>query len=491
MKNIKLLTLLLAMILLFASCEKSDYKNVIPADAKAVVGINGASIYEKGELEHSTFFAILRGALALSMDNGIDFRYPVYLFATADDCVGVTMKMGDRTAFESTLDLWRKEQDFVSAVPVERDGMMWTSAFGDFDLVYTDDICLMLTSMKSEGSALSKQTAHRLMTLDSDERFINTDRYVKMQKQANKDIVAIGDILGMPQLANVVNELFSKGVNVNDIETLVTLNFETGKLVLASEIMSEDEKVNHWFDSLNTQFHKIEGRYIDAPAEDFLLWASLGIKGNTVLNVLKQDAQIRNTLGMLGMVMDIDKMIKVVDGDVAVMLPSLTDLMTIDDEMPKFTLLANVDNTDFMADADYWVESMNKMNNPHMKMQKLDINQYLLNTDNIQLHWGVDGDNLFFATVNDYGNSPFVRRSTLLREYADEIQRNNLFVYINLQTFPMYELVEVMQMNLGYAQLLDKFKAAIIKSSSVREYKVELILKNNQENVLKQLIPKR
>ncbi len=501
MKNIKLFALLSVMIFLFASCEKLDeYRTVIPVDAATVVAVDLKSIAEDGDLANTFAVAMLKEAVLMIpaedggdevkdfLQNpemiGIDFRVPAYFFQTESNCMGATVKLHDSDSFEMMLQLFTSQG--LATEPVERNGFMWSTLMEDFEIVYTDNTCLFVWSAAGGGSAIRQQVAGTLMTQEPERMFVGTPQYKRMQERMDNHIVAMTKGNEMPYLQSLSSASYTNAGS--PLQQIYTVNFEQGKLVCASQFVSDDPRVIASIDSLNSQFYNIEGRYVDAPAEDFLLWVGLGIKGNMLLDLLKQDKEVKSALSMFGMVMDVEKMIKAVDGDIAVMLPNPTDFSMSTDTLPHFTMLANVDNTDFMADAGYWLESVNRMNNPQMRMQRLDSDQYLLNANGVKLHWGLDGDNLFFATVDDYANSSFAKRSTLLKKYADEIQRNKIFLYANLQTLPMDELAQVMQVNPMFTQSLDRLKAVVIKSQSLDEFRIEVILKNENENFLKQLL---
>ncbi len=500
MRNLKLSVLFSAMIFLFASCvNQEEYTTVIPADATAIVAVDLKSIVEDGDLANTYAASALNEAVSMLSTEGkdgvgeflkqpdmigIDFFMPAYFFRTENNCMGVTVKLHDSDSFEVLLQLLALQG--VATKPTQRNGLMWSALLEDIDIVYTDKTCLFVWSLANGGSAIRQQIAGSLMTLATERMFVSTPQYKLMQERMDNHVVAMtrGDEMPFLKSLSPVSNITPE----SQFQQIYTLNFESGKMVCSSQFVSEDPHVVASIDSLNRQLHDIEGRYVDAPAEDFLLWAGLSIKGNMLLDLLKQDKEVKSTLSMLGMIMDIEKMVKAVDGDVAVMLPSPTDFSMSTDTLPDFTILATMGNTDFMKDADYWIESVNKMNNQQVRMQRLETDRYLLEANGFKLHWGLDGDDLFFATVDDYVNNSFKQRSTLLKEYEDVIRHNKIFIYVNLSSLPMGELAQVVQINPIFAQGLGNLKALIVKSQSVDKFSVEVILKNENENFLKQLL---
>jgi hypothetical protein len=64
-----------------------------------------------------------------------------------------------------------------------------------------------------------------------------------------------------------------------------------------------------------------------------------------------------------------------------------------------------------------------------------------------------------------------------------------MYTYINLKTLPLNEISNVLGMSVPNGEkILNSLDALIISSKSIRDFKVELIMNNKEENVLKSIL---
>ena len=83
---------------------------------------------------------------------------------------------------------------------VERDGLMWSTLIEDFDVVYNDDAFLILCSPNDGGSAISKQTANYLFSIDEDKMFVNSEDYKVNFLEHSDDIALSANLELIPSL---------------------------------------------------------------------------------------------------------------------------------------------------------------------------------------------------------------------------------------------------------------------------------------------------
>lgn len=64
-----------------------------------------------------------------------------------------------------------------------------------------------------------------------------------------------------------------------------------------------------------------------------------------------------------------------------------------------------------------------------------------------------------------------------------------MYTYINLKALPLNELSNVLGMSVPNGEkILNSLDALIISSKSIRDFKLELIMNNKEENVLKSIL---
>lgn len=480
------------------SCDNTNYKSVIPVDATFVASVNVESLVEKSEVSNSAFFVSLKNNLENMISAeakeevvsyvsspekiGLDFRHEVYVFTTPNKCMGITIKVDDKNAVTRFWDLLYGLG--LAGNTVERDGLIWSSFMDDVDIVYNDDTFLMFFSLKEGGSAISKQTASILFTLDEEYMYVNSDEYKECVLNASEDIVMSSEVSLIPSLGAYADMLLCEKTDLKDLKLFSTLNFEEGKIVCDSRIQGKTEHINEVLDNVDEHYKNIVGHYIDSPVDSFLVWSCLGVDGEWLLKTLKKNDEIKQTLFLLGRAIDIDMMIKSFDGDCAFMIPHTT--MTTDSDEFDYSIIASLSDKNFLSDVDYWNESMKEYG---ITMDNIGKDQYVLNADDYVINWGVDGNSIFFASKNGYQKFAFSKRSDLLERHRESILNSKMYTYVNLKVLPLAEISNVLGINVPNAdKVLNTLEAMVFKSESIRDLRVELIWDNNDDNILKKIL---
>ena len=183
---------------------------------------------------------------------------------------------------------------------------------------------------------------------------------------------------------------------------------------------------------------------------------------------------------MMERVLDIEQMIRAVDGDVAIeyQMPDFNS-----SEEPGHVMYAEVKNTDFMADVEDWIKMSEEYG---LKMRQVGDDQYEVerNGKTDTYTWGVKDHVLYSAQgqdvcmTNGEGKNP-------LAAYKDDIRNSRYYVYVNLEQFPLEQLSgsEAMLMS-----ALRGLKSVVLKSSVADELTLTVDMKNKDENFLKQLL---
>ena len=413
---------------------------------------------------------------------GIDFREPVYFFKTLNGCVGVTMKLHDKGNFEDFLNVFIKQN--LASKAVERDGVRIGSFLDYAEYGYKGKTLLLVVPFGDGGSSMAKQTLVQLFDLKKDDSFVNTDCFEKLSELNSRDISVYANMAAFPQdLALRIKSLIPNGVRITDVELLSSLDFQNGKAVMTSQIVGKNDKVEKILDEGNDNFHKIEGRYIDMPTDDFFLWGCVGAKGEWLLDKIKQDEKMKQTLFLMERGIDIEAMIKSVDGDLAVTLPN-TVLMPYQQNI-DFMACGHLKTSKFLDDVDYWKQSMKEYG---MTMEKTGKNEYLLIAQDFKVNWGVNDDDLYIGSNASYNLMANGKKSNLLKDYNKEIKESRAFVYINL--IPLFDkdnfnATSTYGFKLPY---LSKLKALICRFKSVNELEFTVELTEDDDNFLKELL---
>ena len=479
MKKSNIFYFTLFLTLFFTSCNKNEYMTVIPADATFVTQINLADVAEQSDLKKAPIINLLKGYIGLVASGedkelvravlddpsiiGIDFSSPAYIFETIDHHWGLVLKVRDEDHLDDTFKALTKQQ--IASKPTERDGLLWTSLLDDINIAYNSQTLLILTSSAETAPNMLRRQMTQLFNQESELSFFETDKMQKLN-MSDAPIAVYSHMAALPQeMSQKLAGFLPKGVRCVDVEMCMSANFKEGEAVLHVSMFSENEKVQQLFEQADEHLYKIRGDYIGAASDSFFAWISVGCQGEWLLNLLKQSEEAKQTLFMLERGIDIEQMLRGIDGDVTFVLPSEPAV----DGMRKtdFMALATLKNNDFLADVSDWQRTARDYG---IILSNCGKNQYLMRTDDYQLNWGVDNHTLYFATPNAQTQRAFSANATPLADYQDEIKSSQFFTYINLAA--------VNNSNLS------PLEAIVIKSEKTGEWEMRVVGKDKQTNLL-------
>lgn len=474
------------VVLMLCSCSKKDYLKVIPADATVVASVNLRSLSEKSDFANSALMGMMErvmdgdmGDLQKYKDNpmetGIDFTQPLYVFLMKDKTYGIVAKVGDKDDFEEFVAALRK-QDLASR-PVEKNGMM-CGTMGTTNYAFNDDVLLMI-----DGDGASTNTLVRMMEYEG-ESFVDTEAFGRMNGADDKDIVVYANLGYLPE---GVQKEFKKNavdgqLNIGDVELLSSIDFAKGSAIMTTKWWGKTEKAQKTIDEMKDCLQKIDGDFLDDLPNDLFVWIGIGTTGEKALERLKGNAQMKEALFMLERGVDVEQIIRSVDGDVSLALSGVSNFMF--DLKMDISVRAKLKSTAFLEDVDYWKKSMADYG---MSMRDNGKNSYIWTLDGEDLYWGVDGDELyFFLSKSNQRRRPGGGFSTL-KEYEKEIKKSHYFMYTDLQQILRTNgFYSVVAQNFGVN--LQGLKAVILKSSAHDELVLKIDMENDDENFLKQLL---
>jgi len=490
MKQIKFFSLFVLFVCLFSSCSKTDYQNVIPKDANFVASVNMKSIADDADFQNSSMMKEAKQYLGLVVTGkdkkaveeiiddptklGIDFSCPAYLFGMGKNAYGLTMRVSDTDDLQSFLELLSKQN--MATKPVEKDGLTSGSLFDDVAYAYNKTTLLMFVNVENGSSAQSKAVVKQLMNQSEDDSFTSTEAYDKIADKSSDAIALYGNLSAVPSVvADMVTSFLPKGVKKTDIEVVASLAFGKGNATLSSTIWGKTDEAQKVIDTADDNMYNIKGEFKDMPTASTPIWICMGIKGDWLLKQLKTNKESSQVLTLIERGIDIEQMLRAVDGDLAITVPLPQGSNDID-----FMACAQLDNSDFLKDVDYWKQSMSENG---MSMTSTGNNTYVVNLDGKRLAWGVDGKTLFIGSEASSMDCMNSTKSNMLASYEDDIKDSKVYAYVDL-TAPA--IMDMAGFN-PIGKKSDQIKSIIFKASSASEMTLKVELKND-ENFLKALL---
>lgn len=494
MKRISLVSLVALMVMAFCSCTNTDYQKAIPANATVVVKADMKSMSEKADFKNSQMMKMVDLSLAAVVKGkdvkrvkeyiddptkmGIDFSMPIYFFMVGEDMLGVTMKMGDDDEVRDFLLLLNKQG--LASKPQDKDGLMCGTLLDDISYSYDANTFLLLASMGGKEAAATSRMAHELMELKEEDSFISTAAFDRLNEE-EKDVVCYTDFKLMQKFSGW-EMLLPQSLKPNDIDFISSLNFEEGRASFKLQIGGKTDKARQAIEEDGKNFGEIKGAFVDRASDSLMVWMGVNMKGEWLMTRLKQSKNIKELLFMMERVIDIEQMVRAVDGDVAVEWQKVG----IDaHEEPGHVMYAEVKNTDFMADVEDWMQMSKEYG---VKMRQVGEDQYEVERDGKTdtYTWGVKDHVLYSAQGLNVCLSDREGKNPLA-DYKEDIQKSRFYVFVNMEQFPQ-EALRGSEGGAWAMSALGTLKAIVLKSMAADEVTLTFEMKNKDKNFLKQLL---
>ena len=490
MKKIHLISMLLLVVGVFCSCTNKDYQKAIPADASLVMKVEFGNIAQKADFLKSEAMKTLEQSLEATVKNedmkkmkaylddpmemGLDFLEPAYFFMVGMETFGLTMKVEDEGALKDFITLL--QQQGMATKPVEKDGLMCGTLIDEIHYSYDANACLLIASPQGQSKSATSRMVHELMNQKESDSFLGTDGFDRLN-DTDGDVTLYTNVGNLPKdMVAPLLKLLPDNLIPKDLDIVADLKFEDGKATLKGRVYGNSNEAKNIIQTANDELGEIDGAFLDKVSDNMMLWASANVKGKWLLEHLKADASIKEMIFMMERAIDIEQMVKAVDGDLTIEVQQGVD----GPNDTEYVAYAQLNNTDFLNDVDYWKQSMKDYG---ITMTTLANNQYQISVDDEAYVWGVEDKNLFIGTVE--ADRQMTSNEDILKPYAKDIKNSKVFLFFNLEPLAQEELSH--NPSSAEKKVLESLKAIVAQASSVSEISITVILQNEDENFLKQL----
>lgn len=482
MKRFYCIAFAVLLVLCLASCSKKDYASVIPAYATFVASVNLSDVATEAGLKDSPILSFLNIGLKASGLNdelfgaviddpsvlGLDFTSPAYVFQTANHSWGLVLRVDDSGQLEDVFKILAQKQ--IASKLTEKEGLSWSSLLGDINVAFNKESLLILVSQEDGITPMMlKQHMTALFGQEAELSFASTEQMQQLEN-SKSPIAVYSRMTALPQqMASGLAGFLPKGVRIADVEVSMSASFENGKAILKASMSSQNERVQQLLDDTDKHMHTIKGDFLGAASDRSFAWISMGCEGGWLLDLLKQNEDAKQALFMLERGIDIEQMLRSIDGDVTLVLPAEPSSAGLQNS--DFMLLAQVAQTDFLNDVPEWQKSARDYG---ITIQNKGNQQYLMTTPETRLLWGVEQQNLYLATEGAYGQKAFSQNSTQLAAYKSEIEQSQLFAFLNLQAVPDLKSIPL--------------KAVVLRSEKTGEVELRIEGTRTDKSLLSQLL---
>lgn len=345
------LALLSLLMLLLAACS-GDYRNAIPKGSTAVMAIDAGAVLKGQDGEAGKGVDALARLLQASDlgHMGIDFGQPLYGFETPDGTLGFVLPVGS----DDDVDEWLKalQAQGTASKTSERKGCKFALLGGSVLLGYTASAMVAVGPVLADGQAAMQRRMGKWLGNGDEEGIKDTRLFEKLESMEGAvRLVARSDALP-EQLAALLTLGAPKGVQPQEVYVSLALRPTShGYSELRGGAFAFDEGVNASLRKAMESYKPLEGGLLDLLPDSSHLVMACGVEGYEYLRMLRSNETMRTMLFGANTVLDIDKMLRSVEGDLVVGVTGMGG------EAPGFCLLAEAKDKDWLADVGYWKRS--------------------------------------------------------------------------------------------------------------------------------------
>lgn len=497
-------TTLVVSLLLLASCSpKTEYTHALPKNASVVVAMELDEMAQKAGLNESggekvvmKLKTLLKGGLqgeaaqladriiGQPSESGLSFDDKVYLFATPHaEALAILAKVADEDKMESLLKVLEKES--IANPLREESGCRWTQVGGAL-CAFNNGTFLLLQPSKGDASGM-KGTLLSLMRQEEGEGFASLPEFAKMETEGN-DIASVLNLSVIPsEWTTPLRMGLSAEIRLEDIKYFVSGNFEQGKVLVQSESLIQNPKIQGFFDAVDQVMQPIGGKYLDYFEGNTLAWAGGHIEGKELYRILCENPTIRQVLNNPVLPVDVERIFSSVEGDFAIGWNKLTS--------NDFLMYADVTNADFLKTFED-LRPLLALTGGQITLDHVGENEYLMSTYYGRWWFGVKNNRLYVTNNRSWAEEAgrTYGASLGVKPWSKEVKDNRLYASFNFRALSnelsMYRSLSLLGGERNTA-LVKLFAAQCdylnVSMPDGRHGQAELVLKDKNVNLLQWL----
>ena len=368
-----------------SACSDADYLNAIPKKSTAIISVDMKQMASEGHIVDKV--GMLKSLLHVDDVSkcGIDVSEKMYLFESADGNLGLCAKVKDDDDVENWLSSLAKQR--ICTPVSERKGFHFTVLKDSWVLGYSDKALLVMGPVVADAQAQLQQQMAKYLDADEDDGITESPMFERLdsmvspmamvaEAQALPEKFVAPFTLGAPKDSDPSLVIIAAKMSVND-----------GILQIMGETFSFNKEINAALQRASQTYRPIKGQYVKSMPADALAGIFMNVKGDEFLPMIQSNRGLQTLLMGINQAVDMDNIIRSVDGDMAFVMPSLTDA-----DM-KMMMAAQLAHSRWLREVDYWKQSC-----PYgAKIANWGKNAYFYTDGNTSFYFGVTGDQQFYS----------------------------------------------------------------------------------------------
>ena len=334
---------LFSFALLISSCSGDDYINAIPQSSTLLMSTNPAKLTGTGS-QH-----LLKSLLKVSdIDkSGIDFSANVYFFEDARYNIGLCAKVSDD---DKLADMLQQAGCRVE----KRRGFRFALLQGNWIVGFSDVSVLLMGPVIPAAIDEMKGQMVQYLKQSEDESIKGTPLMERLQ--------AIDAPMAMVCQASALPEQFitpftigaPRDASPSDIMIAASMEVSRGRLLISGQTFSFKKQIDEALKKAQQTYRPIKGDYVKTMSTSDGMGLFMNIDGKNFHKLIRQNRGVSTMLMGINTAIDMDNIIKSIDGDMALIASGLGN------DKLQMMMGAKLGNSNWLKDVAYWKQSVPK-----------------------------------------------------------------------------------------------------------------------------------
>lgn len=415
----------LPMFFMCVSCSNDDYINAIPENSTAVMAVD----LERLTSSKSDNQDLKKIAEFFKIDNlddcGIDFSKSVYMFETVEGNIGLLAKVQDKKDIEQTFE--KMSADGYCKKISERRDICFTVIKDTWVTGFSSDAILIVGPVLPVAHAETYRQITKYLEQDEDEGIKTSPIYEKLSN-IDSPIAVVAQAAALPEKFVAPFTLGApEGTDASQIMIAAGLENSAGFIEIKGEPFVFNKDIDKALKKNLNVFRPITDRYLKSMPADALLGAFMNVNGKDFIKILHSNKAFQALLTGVNMAVDMDNIIRDVDGDMAFVFPT-----SAESGMP-IRFAAKLGDKKFLGDVNYWKASCPQGS----RIEDVGKDAYCYINGQTRYFFGVSDDMQYYSGTSqaDARSSISVSQNTLPGEVMARIKGRRISFVFNQKAF--------------------------------------------------------
>jgi len=376
---------LAVFLVMLSSCSGSDYLNAIPRKSTALISVDMQQMASSAKLEDKA--AMLKSLLHVDdVDKcGIDISEKVYLFESADGNLGLCAKVSDEDDVADWLASLAKQR--IASEVKERKGFHFSVLKDSWLVGYSGKALLVMGPVVADAQAQLQQQMVKYLKADEEEGITASPMFERLQS-VSSPMAMVAQAQALPEKFIAPFTLGApKDTDPSQVVIAAEMEVKEGLLQIHGETFSFNKSIDDALQKAAKIYRPIKGDYVKSMPNDALAGIFMNVNGEQFLPMMQSNRSLQTLLMGINQAVDMDNIIRSVDGDMTIVMPTLGDA-----DM-KMMMAAKLAHSRWLGDVDYWKSSCPA----GAKIANWGKNSYFYADGKTSFYFGVTDDKQFFS----------------------------------------------------------------------------------------------